>query len=68
MLALTISPSRMQSPSIPNVITEATESGSSNISSLFIDSLTIMFLFLSSTVVAENNSRYCSSLDLQDHI
>ena len=34
MLAFTINSSRIQSPPIPNVITEATESGSSNISSL----------------------------------
>ena len=40
MLASTISSSRIQSPSIPNVITEAIESGSSNISSLFIDNMT----------------------------
>ena len=65
MLALTISSSTMQSPPIPNVITEATESGSSNISSLLIDNLTNMFQFLSITVVAENNSKYCSLLFLQ---
>ena len=56
MLALTISSSRMQSPSIPNVITEATDSGSSNMSSLFIDRLTdIMNDIL---VEAVNSSRY----------
>ena len=61
MLALNISSSRMQSPSIPDVITEATDSGSSNMSSLFIDKLTDIIGDLSTTVavvVVVNNSRY----------
>ena len=61
MLALNISSSRMQSPSIPNVITEATDSGSSNMSSLFIDKLTDITDDLSTTVAVVavvNNSRY----------
>ena len=39
ILALIISPSRIQPPSIPNVITEAIKSGSSKMTSLFIDRL-----------------------------
>ena len=61
MLALNISSSRMQSPSIPNVITEATDSGSSNMSLLFIDKWTDITDDLSATVavvVVVNNSRY----------
>ena len=50
VLALTISSSRMQSPSIPNVITEATESGSSNNSSPFVDRLTDMLIFVSGLI------------------
>jgi len=40
ILALIISSSKMQSLSIPNVITEAIESGSSRMSSLFIKRMT----------------------------
>ena len=61
MLALNISSSRMHSPSIPNVITEATDSGSSNMSSLFIDKLTDITddpLMIVAVVVVMNNSRY----------
>ena len=61
MLALSVSSSRIQSSSIPNVITEATESGSSNMSSLFIDKLTGIIGDLSTlvaVVVVVNNSRY----------
>ena len=60
MLALTISSSRIQSPSIPNVITEATESGSSNISSLFVDRFTDIVNDDGSTITSEavNSSRY----------
>ena len=60
MLALTISSSRMQSPSIPNVITEATRSGSSNNSSLFVDKLTDVVDDDRFTITSEavNSSRY----------
>ena len=40
ILALIIISSKIQSPSIPNVITEAIESGSSRMSSLFIERVT----------------------------
>ena len=56
MLALNVSTSRMQSPSIPNVITEATDSGSSNMSLLFIDKWTGNVGDVA--VVVVNNSRY----------
>ena len=61
MLALNISSSRMQSPSIPNVITEVTDSSSSNMSLLFIDKWTDNTddpLMIIAVVVAVNNSRY----------
>ena len=57
ILALTISSSRMQSPSIPNVITEAIESGSSNVSSLFIDRLYDIIDKLDDLFTNVNNSR-----------
>ena len=59
MLALNISSSRMQSSSIPNVITEATESGSSNMTSLFVDKWTDITddpLMIVAVVFVMNNS------------
>ena len=56
ILALIISSSRIQSPPKPNVITEAIKSGSSNISSLFIDRLSDEIDELDDLLSTTNNS------------
>jgi len=57
ILALIISSSRIQSPSIPNVITEAIKSGSSNKSLLFTDRLNDILDELDDLLSIVNNLR-----------